>query len=180
MKGDSASPKYSRTGASQSYCLVLYPGHSFGVVLTPLQRSSRCILEPQPTGPRDTLWMSLSPLQRNGVFFSPSRLGLYMPACVSEFISVFNVIMFVLYVIECNIYIYMCVCVRACVCVCVCAWRVVTVSFSQIQSPHNTTRKNKALKHEKRRYRQTYVSRVIYIYIYKSILVEIRWLFLFL
>ena len=37
-------------GTSPSDCLVLYPGHSLGGGLTPLQRSSRCILQPQPTG----------------------------------------------------------------------------------------------------------------------------------
>ena len=38
----------SITGASPSDCLVSYFGHSLGC-LTPLQRSSRCILQPQPT-----------------------------------------------------------------------------------------------------------------------------------
>ena len=36
------------TGTSPSDCLVSYPGHSGGG-LTPLQRCSRCILQPQPT-----------------------------------------------------------------------------------------------------------------------------------
>ena len=40
----------SITGTSPSDCLVLYPGHSLGVGLTPLQKCSRCILQPQPTG----------------------------------------------------------------------------------------------------------------------------------
>ena len=37
--------------ASQSICLVSYTGHSLaGVGLTPLQRSSRYLLQSQPTG----------------------------------------------------------------------------------------------------------------------------------
>ena len=40
----------STAGTSPSYCLVLYPGHSFGRGLTSLQRCSECILLPQPTG----------------------------------------------------------------------------------------------------------------------------------
>ena len=40
----------SITGFSLSDCLVSYPGHSLGRGLTPLQRCSRCILQPQPTG----------------------------------------------------------------------------------------------------------------------------------
>ncbi len=39
----------SITGDSPSDCLVSYPGHSLGGV-TPLQKCSRCILQPQPTG----------------------------------------------------------------------------------------------------------------------------------
>ena len=41
----------SIAGTSPSDCLVSYPGHSLGGGgLTPLQRSSQCILQPQPTG----------------------------------------------------------------------------------------------------------------------------------
>ena len=47
----------SITGTSPSDCLMSYPGHSLVVVvvvvvggLTPLQRSSQCILQPQLTG----------------------------------------------------------------------------------------------------------------------------------
>ena len=41
----------SITGTSPSDCLVSYPGQSVGGgELTPLQRYSRCILQPQPTG----------------------------------------------------------------------------------------------------------------------------------
>ena len=40
----------SITGTSPSDCLVSYPEHSFGGGLTPLQRCSWCILQPQPTG----------------------------------------------------------------------------------------------------------------------------------
>ena len=41
----------SITGTSPSHCLVLYPRHSLeGGALTPLQRCSRYILQPQPTG----------------------------------------------------------------------------------------------------------------------------------
>ena len=39
----------SITGTSPSDCLMSSPGHSLGD-LTHLQRSSRCILQPQPTG----------------------------------------------------------------------------------------------------------------------------------
>ncbi len=39
----------SITGTSQSDFLVLYPGHSLSGV-TPLQRCSQCILQPQLTG----------------------------------------------------------------------------------------------------------------------------------
>ena len=38
----------SITEASPSDCLVSYPGHSFWGCLTSLQRSSLCILQPQP------------------------------------------------------------------------------------------------------------------------------------
>ena len=50
------------------------PGHSLGWGLTPLQRSSRCILQPQPTGLFDG---RVLPLCREavGIFYSPSRLG---------------------------------------------------------------------------------------------------------
>ena len=37
------------TGTTPSDCLVPYPGHSLGGGLTPLQRCSRGILNPQPT-----------------------------------------------------------------------------------------------------------------------------------
>ena len=40
----------SIAGTSPSDCLVSYPGHSLGGGLTPLQRSSRCILQSRPTG----------------------------------------------------------------------------------------------------------------------------------
>ena len=41
---------FSITEASPSNCLVSYPGHSLGRrCLTPLQRCSRCILQPQPS-----------------------------------------------------------------------------------------------------------------------------------
>ena len=40
----------SIAGTSPSDCLVSYAGHSLVGALTPLQRSSRCILQPQPTG----------------------------------------------------------------------------------------------------------------------------------
>ena len=36
----------STAGTSPSDCLVSYPGHSLGGGLTPLQRCSRCILQP--------------------------------------------------------------------------------------------------------------------------------------
>ena len=49
----------SITGTSPSDGLVSYPGNSLGAGggLTPLQRSSQCILQPQPTGqsPSDVL-----------------------------------------------------------------------------------------------------------------------------
>ena len=40
----------STAGTSPSDCLVSYPGHSLGWGLTPLQRCSQCILQPQLTG----------------------------------------------------------------------------------------------------------------------------------
>ena len=42
----------SITGTTLADCLMLYLGQSLleGGGLTPLQRSSRCILQPQPTG----------------------------------------------------------------------------------------------------------------------------------
>ena len=43
----------SITGTSPSDCLVSYPGYSLGG-LTPLQRCSQCILQPQPTGQATT------------------------------------------------------------------------------------------------------------------------------
>ena len=39
----------SITGISASDCLESYPGHSLVGGLTPLQRCSSCILQPQPT-----------------------------------------------------------------------------------------------------------------------------------
>ena len=42
------------SGASPSDCLLLYLGHSLVGGLTPLQRSSLCILHPQPTGQERT------------------------------------------------------------------------------------------------------------------------------
>ena len=42
----------SITGTSPSDCLVSYPGHLWGGGLNPQQRSSRCILQPQPTWQR--------------------------------------------------------------------------------------------------------------------------------
>ena len=51
MKGYSAFPK---TPTLPSDYLVSYPGYSFGVGSYPLQRSSRCILQPQLTGQRRT------------------------------------------------------------------------------------------------------------------------------
>ena len=44
----------SITGVSSSDCLVSYPGHSLEGVL-PLQRSNRCILQPQPTAQMQTV-----------------------------------------------------------------------------------------------------------------------------
>ena len=44
-------PQTSRiTGTSPSDCLVSYPGHLLVGGLTPRQRCSRYILQPQPTG----------------------------------------------------------------------------------------------------------------------------------
>ena len=52
--GNEGGAPYSRkpriTGTSPSDCLVSYPRHSFGGGLTPLQRCSQCILQPQLTG----------------------------------------------------------------------------------------------------------------------------------
>ena len=46
-------PQSSRAGPLQSDCLVSYAGNSLGS-LTPAQRGSWCILQPQPTGPTVT------------------------------------------------------------------------------------------------------------------------------
>ena len=43
------SQSSSSTGTSPSDCLVSYPGHWLGGGLTPPQKCSRCILQPQPT-----------------------------------------------------------------------------------------------------------------------------------
>ena len=43
------SQRSSITGTSPSNCLVSYAGHSLVGELTPLQRWSRCILQPQLT-----------------------------------------------------------------------------------------------------------------------------------
>ena len=49
----------SITGTSPSDCLVSYPGHSLGRGLTPLQKSSQCILQPQPTGQINYLYLNV-------------------------------------------------------------------------------------------------------------------------
>ena len=49
-KGVLCNPQNSSiTGTSPSDCLVSYPGRSLGWGLTPLQRYSRCVLQPQNT-----------------------------------------------------------------------------------------------------------------------------------
>ena len=54
MKGVLRIPQSSSTpGTLPSDCLVSYPGHSLGGGLTPLQRCSQCILQPQLTGQRE-------------------------------------------------------------------------------------------------------------------------------
>ena len=66
----------SITGASPSDYLMSCSGHSLRAGFNPLQRNSRCILQPQPTGPQDTYWRCLTLLQRSSRwFYSPSRLG---------------------------------------------------------------------------------------------------------
>ena len=51
MNGVLRIPKSSSiAGTSPSDCLESYLGHSLGGIPTPLQRSSRCILQPQLTG----------------------------------------------------------------------------------------------------------------------------------
>ena len=54
MKGCSVSPKAPALLGPHHQTLVSYPGHSWGG-LTPLQRCSECILQPQPTGHRKSL-----------------------------------------------------------------------------------------------------------------------------
>ena len=53
----------SKTGVSTSDCLISYPGLSLGS-LTLLKRCSQCILLSQTTGPQDTRWRCLTPVQR--------------------------------------------------------------------------------------------------------------------
>ena len=66
----------SITRAILSDCLVSYPGYLLGS-LTPLQRCSWCILQPQPTRPQDTYWGSLTPLQRcSWCILQPQPTGL--------------------------------------------------------------------------------------------------------
>ena len=48
-RGAAHSPSSSITGNSPSDCLVSYPGYSLVRGVTPLQRSSRYFLQPQPT-----------------------------------------------------------------------------------------------------------------------------------
>ena len=48
----------SISGTSSSYCLVSYPRHMFQVGVSHLQKSSRCILQAQPTGQSITSWWS--------------------------------------------------------------------------------------------------------------------------
>ena len=63
------------TGTSASDCLLSYLGHSLVGVVTILQRCSRCILQPQQTGPQETRFLGgVSPCGNVvGVFYSPSR-----------------------------------------------------------------------------------------------------------
>ena len=78
----------SNLGTSPPDCLVSYPGHSCGGGLTFLQRSSLCILQPQPT------WQVIPKILGGvfggggvlslcrkgvGVFYSPSWLGKSYP-----------------------------------------------------------------------------------------------------
>ena len=58
MPGQSG-PGSNGNGTSQSDCLVSYPGPSLGD-LTPQQRCSQCILQPQPTG-QTTTWGQSEP-----------------------------------------------------------------------------------------------------------------------
>ena len=63
-------------GTSSSDCIASYLGHSLWKGLTPVQRSSRCILQPQPTRPHDTRCRGeVLPHRRDaiGVFSSPSN-----------------------------------------------------------------------------------------------------------
>ena len=59
-------------GASQSDCLVSYPGHLLLVGILPfLQRSGRCILQPRPSGLRhiqliDEIWTGITTLGQSG------------------------------------------------------------------------------------------------------------------
>ena len=65
-------------GSLLSDGLMSYQGHLLMDGLTPQQRCSWCILQPQPTGPQDTCWEVVLPLCRDTVdkFFSPSQMGL--------------------------------------------------------------------------------------------------------
>ena len=65
----------SIVGTSPSDCLVSYPEHSLRGH-TPLQRSSWCILQPQPTGPQDIHWGGLTHCREAvSVFYGPSWQG---------------------------------------------------------------------------------------------------------
>ena len=69
MKEYSTFPQISSTaGTSPSDCLVSYPGNSLEG-LTTLQRCSRCILQPQPTGQLKDL-MSLKKHYLNYIYLT--------------------------------------------------------------------------------------------------------------
>ena len=69
---DGISSKLSITGASLVYCQI--QDTRWGS-LTPLQRCSRCILLPQPTGPKSRLEFRPESVKFKSFIFFPRALG---------------------------------------------------------------------------------------------------------
>ena len=86
----------SITGASQSDCLISYPGHSLGIGLTLQQRCSRCILQFEPTGLQNlctnhcfrALTIRLKPKLFTHKLFA-FKLYIYVCVCVCVWFAIF-------------------------------------------------------------------------------------------
>ena len=77
----------SITRTSPSDCLVSYPGHLLVGGLTLLQKSNRCILQPQPTGQRSIMELDGMDLINNDnvvLAFSVGLVGKKYIKCVSD------------------------------------------------------------------------------------------------